>query len=91
MDTETLKIKNILQGKVTKEVVQNWLVEHGYEKDRWGNFQKTEGDTRFRYKLSGVMARKEGFTFSGQWVRLRSGYYKKLSINANGQLIGMER
>lgn len=100
MNPEDLKIREIAQGKVTKELVQSWLREHDYTETRWKTFQKAvtrttaEGSATavYRFKLSAVMARKEVRSADGErWFRVASGYYKKLSVNANGQLVGMER
>ena len=43
-----------------------------------------------RLKLSRIAARHEIHTPFG-WARLRSGYYKDLSITADGKLAGMTR
>lgn len=90
MQNHNFQVTDIKEGKVNKPVLISWLGEHGYKQDSFGHFQKTTSEGRYRMKLSGVMARKE-VRVGDSWVRLRSGYYKKLSINEAGQLIGLER
>lgn len=60
----------------------------GWQADRYGHLQKEIDGKQYRFKLSSISARYEVKTGSG-WVRIRSGYYSKLSINADGKLIGM--
>lgn len=78
---------------MTRDDLEVWLKKRGYEKDRWGHYQKTRADgTKIRMRLSKIAVRHEvkspGF---GQWVRTRSGYFKNLSLSDEGKLQGMKR
>jgi hypothetical protein len=83
---------------MTKDELIAWAKANGWSEDRYGHLQKTscvpEGCPRevktYRLKLSSIAARYEVKTSFG-WVRLRSGYYKNLSISAGGKLAGMTR
>jgi len=88
---------------VTKQQVIDVLLAHGYEKDKFGHYQKTthngSENKTYRYKLSGVLARKEVQAKIGgknEWLRVSSQYYGKLTIgtsNPGGKPIlqGMSR
>lgn len=81
---------------MTKDELIAWAKANGWREDRYGHLQKTscmpEGCPRevkmYRLKLSSIAARYEVKISTG-WLRLRSGYYKNLSISADGQLAGM--
>lgn len=76
---------------MTREELIQWATSNGWKLDRWGHLQKTEhgGLRHCRIKLSRIAARFEIKTDYG-WVRVRSGYLKDLSINADGKLAGMK-
>ena len=90
---------------MTKEDVEKYFLSKGWNKDRYGHLQKenttTKGDTRqyrikfqaksFRYEIKVNHEASEYSPASSTWVRLRSGYYKQVSINAQGVLAGMTR
>lgn len=81
---------------MTRDELITWAKTNGWREDRFGHLQRTtcmpEGRPRevktYRLKLSSIAARYELKTSSG-WLRLRSGYYKNLSITADGKLAGM--
>lgn len=82
-----------------------WAESRGWETDMFGHLKKTEGTQEYpsprhvagvyrfktyRYKLSRIAVRHEVKSASG-WVRLRSGYFSKLSITTDGKLAGLTR
>ena len=71
-----------------KDELITWANANGWTEDRFGHFQKTNGTSRYRLKLSSIAARYEVKSTHG-WVRLRSGYYKNLNLTADGKLAGM--
>ena len=81
---------------MTKDELIAWAKANGWREDRYGHLQRTtcmpEGCPRevktHRIKLSSIAARYEIKT-SSSWLRLRSGYYKNLSISADGKLVAM--
>lgn len=74
---------------VTRQEIEEFLPGAGFAKDRWGHYTRTGTDGRHhRYKLSRIMARLEVKSTVG-WVRLRSGYYRDLSI-VDGYIKGMK-
>lgn len=62
-----------------------WARAHGWQMDRYGHLRK--GD--YRFKLSRVAVRMEAKAGAAGWVRLRSGYYSRLSLTPDGKLRGM--
>lgn len=70
---------------MTRHAFEAWATAHCWTKDQWGHYHK--GDRRF--KLSKVAVRLEAKAGSAGWVRLRSGYYSKLRITADGKLAGL--
>jgi hypothetical protein len=89
---------------ITKEQFIRWAKDHGWEQDVFGHFHKSvvakEGGLRaYRFKVSNVSVRYEvqvllpGGDYSGpkrEWMRLRSGYFKDLSIGEDGRLQGLK-
>lgn len=84
---------------MTKQELEQWLISKGYVKDTYGHYQKIRNDgEKIRVKLSSISARYEKqITLTGyngkpmhEWIRIRSAYYKDLSINDKGQLSGMK-
>ena len=74
---------------ITKEQMINWAAKQGWKLDRWGHLQKEFANGTHRLKLSRIAARHEIKTPFG-WARIHSGYYKDLSITADGKLAGMK-
>ena len=75
---------------ITREELIAWARRNGWALDRWGHLQKTNNGTTYRLKLSRIAARYELKSSAG-WVRLRSGYYKDLTITGAGELTGLTR
>jgi hypothetical protein len=83
---------------MTKQELINWLISKGYTKDNYGHYQVTRNGEKIRVKIQATSARYEKQinlpTYDGksehEWLRIRSGYYKDLSINDKGQLSGMK-
>ena len=78
---------------ITKEQLEQWTVGKGYVKDKWGHFQKVHEGKAYRLKVSNIAVRQEvkvGYDGGGSdWVRIRSGYFKDLSITPDGRLAGL--
>jgi len=75
---------------ITKDELIKWATSQGWKLDRFGHLKKEFENGTNRIKLSQIAARHEISTPFG-WARLRSGYYKDLSITADGKLAGMTR
>jgi hypothetical protein len=75
---------------ITKDELIQWATSQGWKLDRWGHLQKEFPTGTHRLKLSRIAARHEAKTPFG-WARLNSGYFKNLSITADGKLAGMTR
>ena len=81
---------------MTRDELITWAKANGWREDRYGHLQRTtcmpEGCPReqktYRLKLSSIAVRYE-VKSAASWVRLRSGYYKNLTITADGKLAGM--
>ena len=71
---------------MTRQEFEAWAVAHGWIKDQWGHYHK--GDRRF--KVSKVAVRLEANAGATGWVRLRSGYFSRLSISETGKLAGLQ-
>ena len=77
---------------MTREAFISWATARGWKQDRFGHLQRSIGPDpgagQYRMKLSRLAARYETKSEYG-WVRLRSAYYKDLSLTADGKLAGM--
>jgi len=76
--------------KMKKEQFITWAESKGWKLDRYGHLKKETDGKTYRFKLSRVAVRYEVKSRSG-WVRIRSGYYSKLSITDEGKLVGLTR
>ena len=76
--------------KMKKEQFINWAESQGWKLDRFGHLKKEANGKAYRFKLSRVAARYEVKSSAG-WVRIRSGYFSKLTISDEGKLVGMTR
>ncbi len=85
---------------ITKQQLETWAEQHGFQKDKWGYFQKSNNGKEYRLKLSNIAVRYEvkihhdGTKYSqpdNEWIRLQSGYFKDLSITPDGKLVGLKR
>ncbi len=75
---------------MTKQEFINWAQVHGWKLDRFGHLKKDLNGKVYRFKLSRIAARYELKTSAG-WVRIKSGYFSKLSVSGEGKLAGMTR
>ena len=85
---------------MTKEEFINWAKSKGWTKDKFGHLQKTINDKEYRFKIGSISVRYEGklnYKSSGKeigqystWIRIRSGYFKDLSINSESKLVGLK-
>jgi len=67
-----------------------WAQSRGWQLDRFGHLKKYLNGKTYRFKLSRIAVRYEIKSRAG-WVRIRSGYFSKLSITPDGQLAGLTR
>jgi len=69
------------------------LVSNGFEQDKYGNYKKEANGELYRYKFNSTSLRYETQCIhsdgSKTWVRIRSGYYKDLSITDSNKIAGM--
>ncbi len=77
-----------------------WAKQHGFTEDKFGHYQKSANGKEYRLKISNVAVRyevkihhdkTEYSPASSEWLRLQSGYFKDLSITAEGKLAGLKR
>lgn len=81
---------------MTKQEFETWALGCGWTKDAYGHFHK--GDMRFKVQDRSVRMEKSYRTPDTQyskgeqrWLRLRSGFFSKLSISPDGKLVGMTK
>jgi hypothetical protein len=74
---------------IAREELIAWATRNGWKLDRWGHLKKEFDNGTHRLKLSRIAARHEISTPFG-WARVNSGYYKDLTITADGRLAGMK-
>ena len=83
-----------MKNQLSKPHFKEWAKERGWQEDQWGHFQKTVGDRDYRFKVSSTHIRYETkvrYSEGGSdWVRIRGGYFKDLSIDEKGKLIGLK-
>ena len=79
-----------MKRKMNKERFIEWAEVQGWQLDRWGHLRKETDGKSYRFKLSRIAARYEVKSRAG-WVRIRSGYFSKLSISDDGSILGMTR
>jgi hypothetical protein len=79
---------------MTKQEFINWALSRGWTEDKFGHLQKTIGIEKYRFKISLTHVRYEkkiGVAIrQSEWLSIRSGYFKDLSINSNGKLVGLK-
>jgi len=77
---------------LTKQQVIDWAKRHDYESDSYGHLQKTKGDDKYRLKLQATSVRLEKRLDlkPAEWLRIRSGYYKNLSITEEDKIRGLK-
>jgi len=79
-----------MKRKMTRERFVEWAKSRGWQPDRFGNLRREENGRSYRFKLSRIAVRYEAKSRAG-WVRLRSGYFSKLTITPDGDIVGMTR
>ena len=80
---------------MTKDQFIQWAVGKGWELDKYGHLQR-QHESRgvmetYRYKLNAYSVRREVRSSIGgknEWVRLKSAYYKNLSVTLEGKISG---
>jgi hypothetical protein len=83
---------------IDKTELKQWLERHNWIADNYGNYRKSENGKVYRMKLQDNSLRYEvQITLTGynnkpvhEWLRIKSGYYKNLSINADGKIAGLK-
>jgi hypothetical protein len=70
--------------------LEQFLVNRGYSKDKFGHYQKTfnNGET-IRYKMQDVSFRRERkarIVDHNEWLRIGGGYYKDFCINTDNKI-----
>lgn len=84
---------------MTEAQIKQFFLSKGWKSDRFGHMKKTTSDGRlYRIKFQATSIRWEvqcvhpndKFTPSS-WVRLYTGFFKQLSISADGKLVGMKK
>jgi hypothetical protein len=85
---------------LTQDEFKKWAISLGYKEDAWGNFKKESNGKLFRFKLGKLSLRYEtqsiieASQYSKEqkiWHRLKSGYWKNLSITEENKLRGLKR
>ncbi len=85
---------------LTKTEFIKWAESKGWQKDRFGHYQKSMQGKDYRFKVSKVAVRyevkvnhkaSEYSNSSNEWMRVRSGYFKDLSITTEGKLLGTKK
>ncbi len=77
---------------MTRVQLESWLESHGYARDKFGHYQKT-GLFTYRFKMQATSVRyerKAQIVDHNEWLRIKSGYYKDLSITADNKLAGLK-
>lgn len=73
--------------------VKGILKATGWSEDKWGNYQKTVNGREYRMKFNDTSVRYEvKIRFSdgsSEWSRIKSGYYKDLSV-VDGKIRGLK-
>ena len=75
---------------MTRDQFVEWARKQGFRADRHGHLQMDDRGRTYRFKLSRIAARHEVKSGAG-WVRIRSGYFSKLSLTPDGRIAGMAR
>ena len=80
---------------MTKDQFTQWAISKGWQFDKYGHLQR-QHESRgvmetYRYKLNAYSVRREVKSVIGdrnEWIRLKSAYYKNLSITPEGKISG---
>ena len=80
---------------MTKAEFTRWAQSKGWVMDKYGHLQKEQNGSEYRYKMSDISVRREVKVHhehgGSKWMRLKSQYFSKLSVNSDGLLVGMQR
>ena len=79
---------------MTRIELENWLSGRGYIRDQFGHYHKTLNGIDYRFKMQDNSVRYERqarIIDHNEWLRIKSGYYKNLSITEDGKLAGIKR
>ena len=85
---------------MTRQQFVDWAKSKGWQEDNFGHLQKQTDGKQYRFKISSISIRYEvkvnydatDYTKAhSDWLRLRSGYFKDLSITEDGKLSGLKR
>lgn len=75
---------------MTPKEIEAWLLRHDYQnRPQWPHIWYSLKRADSRYKLTTHGVRWEQRLGDGSWMRMRSGYYKNLSLTAEDKLSGM--
>lgn len=72
------------------DLVVRWAESNGWHRDRFGNFKKPH-QPDLRLKMGRNVCKMETRRSDGTWMRLRGAFYRRLYIDAHGNLCGMRR
>jgi hypothetical protein len=81
---------------LTKDELKTWLISRGFTEDKFGHFQKhspLQINVIYRYKIQDISVRFEKqieVCGKHEWLKIKSGYLKNLSINEETHLVGMK-
>jgi len=90
ISTLTLELRRTrMKRGLTKAEFEQWATNRGWTKDKFGNFHKTANGKEYRFKISKISVRYE-LKFDGDWLRLRSGYFKDLGFDKEDKLTGLK-
>lgn len=80
---------------MTKQEFCDWAARNGWQKDSYGHFHK-EG-RRFKIQVNSVRLERsyqstatEYCRSEKKWVKVRGVYFKDLSVNSEGKLVGLK-
>lgn len=78
---------------MTKQQFVSWAKARGWREDKWGHLQKIINNKQYRFKVSKTSIRYEvrlRYEAGGSdWLRIRSGYLRNLSLDSEGKLKGL--
>jgi hypothetical protein len=81
------------RNNLIEKQLKEFLESKGWKKDSYGNYQKESDRKEYRMKFNDISVRYElkihhtGTEYSkpsSEWMRLKSGYFKDLSVSEKG-------
>ncbi len=81
------------KNNIIQQQIKDLLKSKGWKEDNYGNYQKNENGQEYRFKFNDISIRYElkiryaGTEYSkpsSEWMRLKSGYFKDLSVSEKG-------